>query len=85
MPLIIVVLLALFIPFLFPRLATAITWLLTLAFIIPFFTFAGGTFVWAIVNIFTKSAFWGWGGWWGFCAFVGFPMGLAAAWWVHTD
>ena len=71
--------------FLFPGLATVLAWLITLGFIVPFFTFAGGTLAWALLNIFTGAAFWGWQGWWGFCAFVGFPTGLLTAWWIHTD
>ena len=85
MPLLIVMIVALAISFLFPGLARALAWLLTLAFIIPFCTFGVGSFAWAVANIFTGAAFWGWHGWWGFCAFVGFPTGLLTAWWVHTD
>lgn len=85
MPLIILMLVALAISFLFPGLARALAWLITLAFIIPFFTFIGGTFAWAVANIFTVAAFWNLQSWLGFCTFVGFPIGLLAAFWVHTD
>lgn len=85
MPLIIVAIIALAISYFFPSLANVLAWILTLAFIIPFCTFAGGTFVWAIANIFTGAALWGWHGWWGCCTFVGLPVGILAALWVHSD
>lgn len=85
MPIIIVVILALAISYFFPSIANALVWILTLAFIIPFFTFVGGTFAWALANIITGASFWGWAGWWSFCTFVGLPTGILAAFWVHAD
>lgn len=85
MPLLLGMLLVVAISYLFPGLARVLAWLLTIGFILPFCIFGVGTFAWAVANIFTSAAFWGWPAWRGFCAFVGFPIGLLTAWWIHTD
>ena len=69
----------------FPRVADVLAWLLTLGFIIPFFTFAGGTLVWAFLNIFTAGAFFNVSAWQGCCGFIGLPMGLMLAYSILAD
>lgn len=69
----------------FPQMASVLAWLLTIGFIIPFFTFAGGTLAWALINIFTAGAFFSGSAWLGCCAFIGLPVGLFMAWFVLAD
>jgi hypothetical protein len=69
----------------FPQLANVLAWILTIGFIVPFFTFAGGSFVWATLNIFTLGSFFNGASWFSCCAFVGFPMGLMMAWYILAD
>lgn len=85
MPLIIGIFIILAVSYLFPAFARVLAWILTIGFILPFCTFGIGSFAWALANIFTCTAFWGWDAWQGFCAYVGFPIGLLAAWWIHMD
>jgi len=71
--------------FLFPGLATVLAWLITLGFIVPFFTFAGGTLAWAFLNVFTAGAYFTGTAWFSCCTFIGFPLGLMMAWFVLAD
>jgi hypothetical protein len=82
MPIIVILVLPFVIAYFSPALAKILTWILVLGFIIPFFTFAGGTFFWSIANLFTNALFLDWNGWWGFCLIVGLPVGLLASKWV---
>lgn len=69
----------------FPQLANVLAWLLTIGFIVPFFTFAGGSLAWAFLNIFTAGSFFTAGAWFSCCAFAGLPMGLFMAWYILAD
>ena len=69
----------------FPQMASVLAWLLTIGFIIPFFTFAGGTLAWALINIFTAGAFFNGSAWRGCCGFIGLPMGLMLAYSILAD
>ena len=69
----------------FPQLANVLAWLLTLGFIVPFFTFAGGSLAWVFLNIFTVGAFFNADAWFFCCAFGGLPAGLFMAWYILAD
>lgn len=85
MPLLIIFGLVILLGIFAPGLANTLAWLITIAFTIPFFTFIGGTFAWAIINLCTSGTYFSAHGWLGCCAFIGFPAGLVAAYWTLSD
>jgi hypothetical protein len=60
---------------LFPRAADVAAWLVTLVFILPFFTFGGGTLAWAVSVLVCHPI-----PWTAAVGFIGLPMGVAVSW-----
>lgn len=80
MPILLVILLSMFVSAAFPRAANVAAWIITMGFILPFFTFGGGTLIWGIGALVGHAP-----SWWGAVAFGGLPLGMVASWSILGD
>lgn len=71
--------------FVSPKLAASLAWLIVICFLLPLFTFGGGTLLWVVCALVSSGSLWTATAWWGFCAFGGLPLGLLVSWFVLKD
>ena len=79
MPLLLVAAITLTISYFTPRAANILAGLITFGFIVPFYTFAGGTFIWAITTLFGLSIPYI------ICCFGGLIMGSLLAMAIYSE
>lgn len=65
-----------------PRLGEAAAWMIVVGFLLPLFTFGGGTLLWVLVNLMTGGSYLAPSAWWWTCAGFGLPLGCIVSWFV---
>lgn len=68
-----------------PKLGSALAWLITIGFLVPFMTLAGGTLGWVMINFLTFFSCWSLAAWLWCCVAFGLPLAAVIGWFVLTD
>lgn len=68
-----------------PKLTSVLAWLITVGFLVPFMTLAGGTVGWLVINFLTAFSCWSLAAWLWSCVAFGLPLAGVLAWFVLTD